>query len=151
MKHIVWTAVLVMMVVATGVSAREAAKGDEDAPTVDQLERHERALELQAREAELVHAQKLREMELQQREAEMERERHGRGKSHGKHRGGLLVLILLIHILLTVWVFKDMHEQKIGRALWVPIVLLTGIFGALLYAIVRNADLRANPPQAPPE
>ena len=51
MKHIVWTAVLVMMVVATGVSAREAAKADEDAPTVDQLERHERALELQAREA----------------------------------------------------------------------------------------------------
>ncbi len=53
------------------------------------------------------------------------------------------MLILLINILLTVWVFKDMHEQKIGRALWVPIVLLTGIFGAILYAIVRNADLRA--------
>ena len=66
-----------------------------------------------------------------------------RGGHPGKKDHGFFILLIIIsHILLTVWVFKDMHEKKIGRALWVPIVLLTGVFGAILYAIVRLADTR---------
>ncbi|MBL7133948.1 MAG: PLDc N-terminal domain-containing protein, partial [Phycisphaerae bacterium] len=52
------------------------------------------------------------------------------------------LLIVVTNILLTVWVCRDMREQKIGRALWVPITLLAGVFGAIVYAIARNADIR---------
>ena len=168
MKHTLWTVALVMMFVGTHGAAQEAARGDKDAPTLDEMERYQKGLELKAREAQLLHEQKLRELESKQREAELTHAREMRGlelaereadlerkrRSHDrpghKHGGGLfLLLILLANILLTVWVFKDMHEQKIGRALWVPIVLLTGIFGAILYAVVRNADLRPKPAQGP--
>jgi len=40
---------------------------------------------------------------------------------------------------------EDMRAQNISRALWVPIVLLGGFLGAILYAIVRNADTRVKP------
>jgi hypothetical protein len=35
-----------------------------------------------------------------------------------------------------------MRAKGIGRALWVPIILLTGLGGAILYAIVRVTDTR---------
>ena len=141
MKHTVWIMALAAMFAATAALGGEPGKGEEP-PTVEQMEFHERALELKAREAELEHEQKLRELEIKEREAEIAR--NGDDMAGKKEGGGALLLIfLIVNILLTVWVFKDMKEQEIGRALWVPIVLLTGIFGAILYAIIRNADLRA--------
>ena len=35
-----------------------------------------------------------------------------------------------------------MHEKGIARAIWVPIVLLAGVCGALIHAVVRLADTR---------
>jgi hypothetical protein len=123
-------------------AAATAQEGGEDMPTLDEMERYERAMELEAHKARLGVEQEMAQLELEQRRAELERMRHGKDDGGA---GFFLLLVILTNILLTVWVFKDMHEQKIGRALWVPIVLLAGVFGAILYAIVRVADTRPKP------
>ena len=140
MKCMLWTVVLAAMFVLSAVPAA-AAKNENEIPTAEQMEQHEKLREFRAREAEFEHEQSLRGLELDERRAKIEQ--MGRGP-HGKHGdcGGLVLLIIVVNILLTVWVFKDMREQKIGRALWVPITLLAGVFGAIIYAIVRNADVR---------
>jgi hypothetical protein len=146
MKHTAWMVILAAMVPA---AAQEPKNVVDEIPTTEQLARQERGLELKEREAELAHRQKMRELELEQRRVEIDRLRR-QGVRSGKKEGGgvLLLLVLAINILLTVWVYKDMREQGIGRALWIPIVLLAGIFGALLYALVRVADTRARPAEA---
>ena len=149
MRHQAWIIVLATMFVVTALPASEGDSDDEETPTLERMERDERALELQARKAQMQHEQQLRELELQARRVEIERRRPGRGRHHDGGGGALLLLLLVLHILLTVWVCKDMREQKIGRALWVPIVLLSGICGAILYAIVRVADTRGG--RAPPK
>jgi hypothetical protein len=145
-----WTVVVVLSVAAVGLAGDANASGEKP-PTLEQLQMHERSLELQAREneiafeekargSELAHEAKLRDLEIQQREAELNRMRGGGG---GGAAALLLLVTLVAHILLTVWVCKDMREQEIGRALWVPIILLTGVFGAILYAIARHTDIQA--------
>jgi hypothetical protein len=51
-------------------------------------------------------------------------------------------------ILLTIWVCKDRHAKGVGCGLWVPIILLTGVGGAIFYALVRLGDTR-DPSAAP--
>jgi Flp pilus assembly protein TadB len=138
-------AAVVVAVVLVGMAAKVMAQEGE-APTPEQMERLKMGMELEAHKAELEHEQQMRQLDIEARRAEIERQQqasrpHGNRPPDGAH-GGIMVLIIITNILLTVWVFKDMHEQKIGRALWVPIVLLTGVFGAILYAIVRLADTR---------
>jgi len=157
-----------MMAVAAvllGAAARVAAQegeGEGQIPPPEQMQQMKMAMELQARKAEIEQEQQMRQMEIETRQAEMEvhraelnarraeidrfqGERERGDHPHGDPHGGLVLLMVIAHILLTVWVCKDMREQKIGRALWVPIVLLTGVFGAILYAIVRVADTRGRP------
>ena len=140
MKHTLWMVAVMAMVL--GAAARTAAAQEvEEFPFEEQIERQMLELELRQREDEVEFDRQERELELEQRRAEIDRTR-GHPPDHHKHHGLLLPLIIITNILLTVWVFKDMNEKKIGRALWVPIVLLAGVFGAILYAIVRVADTR---------
>jgi len=139
MKHTVLMTAVVAMVLATAAQTA-AAQEDEGLPYAEGIERQMMDLELRQREAEVEFDQQERELELEERRAEIDRIRGGHpGK---KDHGFFILLIIITNILLTVWVFKDMNEKKIGRALWVPIVLLAGVFGAILYAIVRVADTR---------
>ena len=143
MKHIAWVSVVVVMFTGAGLAQEPGI--DEKIPTAEEIELYERGLEVRAREARLIQEREMGELELEQRRAEVERTRRA-GHGQGDQKcGAVLLLILVTNVLLTVWVFKDMHEQKIGRALWVPIVLLTGVFGAILYAIVRHTDIRTRP------
>ena len=140
MKHTLWMVAVMAMVL--GAAARTAAaQEDEELPFEEQIERQMMELELRQRQDEVEFERQERELELEQRRAEIDRARGRRPDHHGKHVFFIL-LIIITNILLTVWVFKDMNEKKIGRALWVPIVLLAGVFGAILYAIVRIADTR---------
>jgi len=141
-------AVLAVMFTAAVLPAAEPGRGDGNAPTPEQLEQYERGLVLRAREAELEHQQILRELELEERRIEIEHKRRSFSTGHKDGGGAVLLFILVVNILVTVWVCKDMREQKIGRALWVPIVLLAGILGAILYAIVRVADTRPEPTES---
>ena len=99
----------------------------------------QREMALEAEEAERAFEREMRELELQARRAEVERRLGGEGDG-----GGALVLLLLavVHILLTVWVYQDMHARNAGAGLWIAITLLTGFLGALLYALVRLGDMR---------
>ncbi len=152
------------LIVVGALLISPAAAQEEEAPSAEGMERSAQALELLAREAKIQFEQRRAEIELKAMEAriDLEREEHevemaerrakaGHPAKTGKRpkdNGGagiVLVWILVVNILLTIWVCKDMREKKIGRTLWVPIVLLTGICGAVLYAIVRLADTRSPP------
>jgi len=140
MKHATLMVAVVAMVLATAAQTA-AAQEDEEAPFEEEIERQMMELELRQREDELEFDRQERELELEQRRAEIDHIR-GHRPDHHDHGGFFLLFIIITNILLTVWVFKDMNEKKIGRALWVPIALLAGVFGAILYAIVRVADTR---------
>ena len=140
MKHTLWMVAVMAMVL--GAAARTAAaQEDEDLPFEEQIEHQMLKLELRQRESEVEFEQQMHELELDERRAEIDHA-HGHPPDHHEHHGIFLLFIIITNILLTVWVFKDMNEKKIGRPLWVPIVLLAGVFGAILYAIVRIADTR---------
>jgi len=143
MKHVTLV-IAVMAMVLTAAATTAAAQEDEGNVELQKdLERREIELDIQRLEDEAAFDRQQQELELEQRRLEIDR-MHGHKPGH--HDGGhglFLLLIIITNILLTVWVFKDMNEKKIGRALWVPIVLLSGVFGAILYAIVRVADTRA--------
>lgn len=141
MKHATLMVAVAAMVLATAAQTA-AAQEDEDLSLEEQLERREVELGIQRLEDEVEFDREERELELEQRRAEIDRIRGHRPGHHDDGHGFFLLFIIITNILLTVWVFKDMNEKKIGRALWVPIVLLAGVFGAILYAIVRIADTR---------
>ena len=143
MKHVTLVIAVMAMVLAAAATTAAAQQEEEEFGPQEELERQEMELEIQRLEDEVNFDREERELDLEQRRAEIDRMRgHKPGHDDGGH-GLFILLVIISHILLTVWVFKDMNEKKIGRALWVPIVLLTGIFGAILYAIVRVADTRA--------
>jgi len=143
MKHAIWMAVLASMLVVGALPAVASGQAEEEGLTAEKVEQEKMEMDLDARRAELEHEKAMGELEVEARRLEIDRER---GHLPGRDGGGVVLLwILVVHILLTVWVCKDMREQNISRALWVPIVLLGGFLGAILYAIVRNADTRAKP------
>jgi len=119
--------------------------GGDPAKAMAELQRKQMELEIQVRRDDLQLQQERHELEMKKHRAELDRWRR---QADDRRDGpkGLLVLMLLgclvSHILLTVWVCMDMRAKGIGRTLWVPIVLLTGLGGAILYAIVRVADTR---------
>jgi hypothetical protein len=56
---------------------------------------------------------------------------------------GLFVLTSLavcaaLHILLSIVVFGDMRKQGEVNGLWIPIVLLGGVFAVMAYALMRK-------------
>ena len=61
---------------------------------------------------------------------------HGKGKACG----AIFVVCAVIHILLAMWVYQDIRKRNTGSGLWIVITLLTGLLGALVYAIVRIGD-----------
>jgi hypothetical protein len=126
-------------------SAPGVQPGGDPAKAKAELQRKQMELELQVRRDDIQLQQERHELEMKKQRAELDRwRRQGDDRRDGPK--GLLVLMLIgclvSHILLTVWVWTDMRAKGIGRALWVPIVLLTGLGGAILYAIVRVADTR---------
>ena len=55
---------------------------------------------------------------------------------------GLILVIVLVFfilaILLCVWVYRDAESRGMSGALWLIIVLITGIIGLIIYLIVRK-------------
>lgn len=54
----------------------------------------------------------------------------------------LLMLCAVVHILAAVWVFQDIRARGAGSGIWIVIVLLAGLLGALVYAVVRLGDVK---------
>ena len=62
----------------------------------------------------------------------------------GRVFAGFFVLGLLLYsamnILLTIIVTRDMLRNKCFAGLWIPVILIAGIPGTALYALLRIAD-----------
>ena len=52
----------------------------------------------------------------------------------------MVIIMLIVHILVTIWVYKDIQERKSGSGIWVVLALLTGLWGTAVYALVRIGD-----------
>lgn len=64
-----------------------------------------------------------------------------------------IFLFFLIAILIAVWVYKDAKRRGENGALWLLIVLLTGLIGLIIWLIVRPPErvyVPVPPGYAPP-
>jgi hypothetical protein len=103
-------------------------------------------LELRQREAEMDFEQQMRELEVQRKRAEFQH--HQAPKKHpacsaDRQKGKMapfLVVFFIVHILVAVWVYQDIRKRNTGSGIWIVIALLTGLLGALVYAVVRLGD-----------
>lgn len=106
------------------------------------LELEEMNMELEQRRAEMRHENELREMERVRRRAEMKRFEKGRRKPPKEKFMPLILICLVVHILVAIWVYQDIRARNTGSGLWIVIALLTGLLGALVYAVVRLGDIK---------
>ncbi|MBN2377601.1 MAG: hypothetical protein JXD22_14470, partial [Sedimentisphaerales bacterium] len=119
-----------------------------------QLELHRIQLEIQKSEAEADFRQQMRELELEERRIELDRQREElKFSGHQKHpnKNGavpFILLCLVVHILVTVWVYQDVRKRNACSGIWIAIALLAGLLGVLVYAVVRIGDNQQSAPKA---
>jgi hypothetical protein len=138
MKRYVFMSILLLSILAVpAVFSQEFEPEDMEM----QLEMHERKMELEQRQAKMDMERKMQELDLEQRRMELERARDD--GDDGKGALGVLMLICgVVHILVAVWVYMDIRQLNRGSGIWIVIALLTGLMGALVYAIVRLGNGR---------
>ena len=127
------------LIVLAAVSSFQPARCQEEDEKLTPRQEIEQ-LELEREKAEIT--ADIRMKELGVRKAELEIEHHQKRMKHHRGCGCFLVFIMcaIINILLTVWVYKDNKQRDAGQGIWIPIVLLTGLFGVIPYTIVRLGD-----------
>ncbi len=147
-RNVLLSVLLVSMFACPAVLSQEFEMEDLEV----QMEIKAREMDMRQREAEMSMEREMQNLELEQRRMELERAReeihHDDDDDDNDecHCGGALGLLLLIcviiRILLAVWVYMDIHKLGHGSGIWIVIVLLAGLLGALVYAIVRIGDNR---------
>ena len=149
MKRYVLISVLIAMFVSTtAFSQRPDEPGGRPEENMErEMNLRRMHLELEEREMELNFHRKMQELELDERRIALECERAAHehaGFKHGRKGGALpfIIVCFVVHILLAVWVYKDIRQRNHDSGIWIVIVLLTGLLGVLPYAIVRLGDIR---------
>ena len=149
MKHfILFMAALGMLVLVSTALGQESALEGEGMEERE-LDMHRARLDLQEYEGEVDFRREMRELELEKKRMGLERWRKSKKypicMKHHDDKGGavLLFVLLVVHILLAVWVYQDIRKRNTGSGIWIVVTLLTGLFGALVYAIVRIGDAKA--------
>ena len=140
--------VLMTMFFSTAVFSQDPDEGPRSPEEEMEREMHLRhmQLELQEREAELDFQQESKKLGLEKRKIALKRERRApHHPAQFKHCGKgkmlpIAIVCFVVHILLAVWVYKDIRRRNSGSGIWIVIVLLTGLFGVLPYAIVRLGE-----------
>ncbi|MHC4216173.1 MAG: hypothetical protein ACYSWP_22695 [Planctomycetota bacterium] len=122
-----------------------------------QLDMKREHMALQQQEAEMGFNQQMREIELQKHRLALKNKQQRRkypavaGHDGYKEMAGhcghgeafpLLAIICIVNILVAIWVYQDIRKRNAGSGLWIVIALLTGLLGALVYAVVRLGDNR---------
>ncbi|RKY08722.1 MAG: hypothetical protein DRP66_03945 [Planctomycetota bacterium] len=109
-------------------------------------DRRLKELDIEARQAELAVERQMHELELEERRAQIRRQHPGPYHHRKKHGGAacliVLIMIIVVRILATIWVCGDLQRRKTGSGLWIPIVLLGGLFGLGVYAVIRLGDMQ---------
>jgi hypothetical protein len=127
------------------------------AAQVAELDKKEARLQIEERR--LAIEQKERELAFQRRNMDTQFKRRMDGLDQGPramwkqrmHRFlPLLVLVKLmalcavvcfvIHVLLTIIVFNDMRARRTMNGLWIVLVLISGVCGAVVYALFRMGE-----------
>ena len=110
----------------------------EDAARTREIQLREKELDLQQKEAELKFQQQKRELELQSHKLDLENARKPRKNDT---MSVLFIIIVVINILCSVWVYQDIQKKSHESGIWIVIALLTGLIGTLVYAVVRIGDI----------
>lgn len=147
MKRYLFIGLLMAMLVPTAAVGQERPKQPrpQDTPR-HKMQMRRMELELEEHEAELEFDRKMRELDLEERDLELEHQRkkleHRAWLGHHRKRPlrGLFIVLLVVHILAAVWVYQDIRKRSAGSGIWIVLTLLTGLCGALVYALVRLGD-----------
>ena len=133
---------IVLLSMLAGPVAVCEEEGEAPAPEY-QMELRRMELELAREETQVHMEERLAELELEKKQLELEamrREVDRQGKAPCGHPEHLILIIIAVHVLTAVWVGADIRSRKCGGWLWLPIVIMTGLLGTLVYAIVRIGD-----------
>jgi len=139
-QYVLMSVLLVSMFVCPAVISREFEPEDMEI----QMQMKEREMELQRLEAKMGMEREMQNIELEQRRMEMERALDDDDENDdGEGALGLiLVICVIVRILAAIWVYMDIRQLNRGSGIWIVIVLLAGLLGALVYAVVRLGDNR---------
>jgi hypothetical protein len=113
-----------------------------------QLDMKREHMALQQQEAEMGFNQEMHEIELQKHRLALrnnqQHRKHMEKAGHNDHEGmfPILAICCIVNILVAIWVYQDIRKRNAGSGLWIVIALLTGLLGALVYAVVRLGDNR---------
>ena len=140
---------LVFLVIGAFLPVVAFAQAEEEALDLEgrkldfELARRAKELGIEAQDVRLDFEREMHELELEERRAQIQRPQRG-PYHHKKKHGGFVCLIVLIgiivRILATIWLCGDLSRRKTGSRLWIPIVILGGLFALLVYAVIRLGD-----------
>lgn len=136
----------IALVTMCTVTAALCQEPEEMEAAEQQLHLRGRQLELEAHESELALKREMGRLELDKRRLELEHARKAQehpGVHKFKGKPGphpLLLIVLVVHILVAVWIYQDIRARNAGSGIWIVVGLLTGLLGALVYAVVRLGD-----------
>ena len=149
MRGYVLISVLAVMFLVGITFGQEHSEGKEQQENIErQIHLRRMQLEMERQEMDLDFHREMKEIELDERRGAIEHEEQGRehhGRSKGCHENGkgvFFLMCMVVNILLAVWVYGDIRKRGNGSGIWIVIVLLTGLFGMVPYAIVRLGDMR---------
>lgn len=136
MKRLFLLTALASMLLPVATYSQENAAGaaqKQNAARTKEMQLREKELDLQQKEADLKFQQQKRELELQSRKIKLENAR----KPKQDAKGLILILILVVNILCSIWVYQDIQKKSHESGIWIVIALLTGLIGTLVYAVIR--------------
>ncbi|MHC4206729.1 MAG: hypothetical protein ACYSTT_18910 [Planctomycetota bacterium] len=137
-RNVLLSVLLVSMFACTAALSQEFEPEDMEF----QMEMQAREMDLQHRKEQMNAEREMQNLELEQRRMELERAHHDDDDHHEPEGvlGLILVICVIVRILLAVWVYMDIRQLGRGSGIWIVIVLLAGLLGALVYAVVRLGD-----------
>jgi len=137
-RNVFMSILLVSMFLCPAVISQEFEPEDMEI----QMQMKEREMELQRLEAKMGMEREMQNLELEQRRLELEsaREDDNDDDDGGGALGFLFLICAIVHILVAVWVYMDIRQLNRGSGIWIVIALLTGLLGALVYAVVRLGE-----------
>lgn len=142
-RYVLMSVLLVSMFACPAVLSQEFEPEDMEI----EMEMRERAMEMEQRERKMDMEQEMYKLEMEQRRLELERAHNDDDEDDDDEDakgalGFLFLLCAVVHILTAVWVYMDIRQLNRGSGIWIVIALLTGLFGTLVYAVVRLGNGR---------
>ena len=160
MKRMMWVVLLCVGLSPVATPAQEERERERIPPPaateqLRQMDMQSRQLELMARQEKLRFEKEMNDLTLAQRRFELEkpmRTMDGRGgpacgpwlRLCPRGMAPFFLVCALVHILLTVWAYQDTRRRNTASGIWTIVVLLTGLLGAAVYALVRLGDKPAS-------